>query len=110
MGILHSVGDVDPDDYRLASLLDANRPDGLRAKLRTAQRADGSRAFDPLIALALMVFFALCSQCMSTLATIRSETRTLRWPVFTFTYMTTLAWAAAVAVYQVGRALGHGGS
>jgi ferrous iron transport protein B len=53
-----------------------------------------------------MVFFALCSQCAGTLAAIRQETRSWKWPLFTFTYMTTLAWAAAVAVYQVGTWLG----
>jgi ferrous iron transport protein B len=50
-----------------------------------------------------MVFFALCCQCASTLAVIRRETRSWRWPAFTFTYMTVLAYVAALAVYQVGR-------
>ena len=53
-------------------------------------------------ALSLMVFFALCCQCASTLAVIRRETRSWRWPLFTFTYMTVLAYVAALVVYQVG--------
>ena len=55
-----------------------------------------------------MIFFALCSQCAATLAVIRRETRSWRWPVFTFTYMTALAWLVSVAVYQIGSALGYG--
>jgi ferrous iron transport protein B len=53
-------------------------------------------------ALSLMVFFALCCQCASTLAVIRRETNSWRWPVFTFIYMTVLAYVAALVVYQVG--------
>lgn len=111
MGILYSLGDVDPGAYTLAELGEsADRPDGLREKLRTATRPDGRRAFDGLVALAMMVFFALCSQCAATLGAIRRETRSWRWPLFTFTYMTVVAWAAAVLVYQVGSALGFGGA
>jgi ferrous iron transport protein B len=60
-------------------------------------------------ALSLMVFFALCCQCASTLVIIRRETNSLRWPVFTFVYMTALAYVGALAVYQVGTWLSGGG-
>jgi ferrous iron transport protein B len=53
-------------------------------------------------ALSLMVFFALCCQCASTLAVIRRETKSWRWPAFTFVYMTTLAYVGALATYQLG--------
>ncbi len=56
--------------------------------------------------LSLMVFFALCCQCASTLAVIKRETRSWRWPVFTFTYMTVLAYVGALVVYQVGCLIG----
>jgi len=55
------------------------------------------------VALSLMVFFALCCQCVSTLAIIRRETNSWRWPIFTFSYMTVLAYFAALLVYQIGR-------
>lgn len=109
LGILYSVGKVEPDRYELGALRDAGPPDGLRAKLRGALDDRGRPVFSPLVALSLMVFFALCSQCMGTLATIRRETRSLRWPLFTFGYMTALAWICAVLVFQVGSALGLGG-
>ena len=78
------------------------------ATLRGATDAEGRRTFNPLVALSIMIFFALCSQCAATLGVIRRETRSWRWPVFTFTYMTVFAWIAAVLVYQVGSAMGYG--
>ena len=58
------------------------------------------------VALSIMVFFALCAQCAATLAVIRRETNSWRWPAFTFTYMTTLAYVAALVTYQVGMWIG----
>lgn len=49
-----------------------------------------------------MVFFALCAQCAATLMVIRRETNSWRWPLFTFTYMTALAYIGALITYQVG--------
>ncbi len=54
------------------------------------------------VALSLMVFFALVRQCAATLAVIKRETNSWRWPIFTFTYMTVLAYIAALATYQIG--------
>ncbi len=109
LGTLYSLGEVDPGAHDLATLEEgAAAPDGLRAKLRAARDSDGNRVFDPVVALALMVFFALCSQCVATLGAMRRETASWRWPAFAFTYMTALAWIAAVAVHQVGRWMGWG--
>jgi ferrous iron transport protein B len=60
------------------------------------------------VGLTLMIFFALSCQCMSTLAVVRRETNSLRWPAFLFGYMTVLAWVVGVGVYQGGRLLGFG--
>jgi ferrous iron transport protein B len=57
--------------------------------------------FNVPVALSVMVFFALCCQCASTLAVIRRETNSWTWPVFTFVYMTVLAYIGALVVYQV---------
>ena len=62
--------------------------------------------YTPLVGLSLMVFFALACQCMSTLATVRRETRSWGWTVFLFAYTGVLAWLASFAVYQGGRLLG----
>jgi ferrous iron transport protein B len=77
----------------------------LRNSLRDARREDGSPLLTPFSALGLMVFFALCCQCMSTLATVRRETNSWKWPLFMFTYMTAFAYLGAVAFNQLGHFL-----
>ena len=98
LGTLYSLGDVEAS---------ADEPDPrLQEALRKAKGPDGKPTMNGLIAIAVMVFFALCSQCAATLAAIRRETHSWRWPLFTFGYMTVLAWLAAVAIYQLGSLLG----
>jgi len=53
-----------------------------------------------------MVFFALCAQCAATLAVIKRETNSWRWPAFTFAYMTILAYLGALVTYQLGTWIG----
>jgi ferrous iron transport protein B len=78
----------------------------LRDQLRAETRPDGRPAYTPLMGLSLLVFFAISCQCMSTLATVKRETKSYRWPAFMFAYMTTLAYALSFAVFQIGRLLG----
>jgi ferrous iron transport protein B len=74
---------------------------GLRATLRGATWPDGRPVYNVAVALSIMVFFALCCQCGATLATIKREMQSWAWPVLTFTYMTVLAYVAALATYQI---------
>ena len=75
----------------------------LQVALRSARWPGTDRpVFNIPVALSLMVFFALCAQCAATLAVIKRETNSWIWPVFTFTYMTVLAYVAALVTYQVG--------
>ena len=97
LGIVNAVGD-DADE--------GSEP--LREALRNEKKDDGTKAYTPLVALSLMVFFALAMQCMSTLAVVKRETQSWRWPAFLFGYMTVLAWIASFLVYQGGRLLGFG--
>jgi ferrous iron transport protein B len=102
LGTLYSLGEVEAS---------RDAPDQrLQDALRSATGPDGKPTMSGLIALAVMAFFALCSQCAGTLAAIRRETHSWRWPLFTFCYMTVLAWLAAVAIYQIGTLLGYGGT
>ncbi|MEN6457387.1 MAG: ferrous iron transport protein B [Thermoguttaceae bacterium] len=64
--------------------------------------------FNIPVALGIMVFFALCAQCAATLAVIRRETNSWRWPIFTFAYMTALAYVGALITYQLGMWIGDG--
>lgn len=96
LGTIYSLGEVDEES---ASLRDA---------LRSATWADGREVFNIPVALSIMVFFALCAQCVSTLAVIQRETGCWRWPVLTFAYMTLLAYIGAFVTYQFGMAWGWG--
>jgi ferrous iron transport protein B len=78
----------------------------LVAAMRNARRADGSRVWTPLVALSLMVFFVLACQCMSTVAIVRRETNSWRWPLFMVSYMLVLAYVASLVTYQGGLLLG----
>jgi ferrous iron transport protein B len=94
LGLVYGIGDADENDAPL------------RDKIRAERKADGGRAYTPLMGLSLMVFFALSCQCMSTLMVVYRETKTVRWPLFMFGYMTTLAYVVSLLVYQGGRLLG----
>jgi ferrous iron transport protein B len=102
LGIIYQAGDVEPDQVREEKDFSRNP---LAQALREATRDDepGRKAFTVPVALSVMVFFALCCQCASTLAVIRRETNGWSWPAFTFAYMTALAYVGALVVYQVGR-------
>jgi ferrous iron transport protein B len=95
LGLIYNQGKGDAGDtaYRQT----------LGEALRQAKRPDGQDAFTAPVALSVMVFFALCCQCVSTLAVIRRETNSWRWPAFTFVYMTSLAYLGALGVYQASR-------
>ncbi len=91
--------------YNLGRKGDDELQEPLGQALREATWHDergGRPVFSVATALSLMVFFALCCQCASTLAVIRRETGSWKWPAFAFTYMTVLAYVGALVVYQVG--------
>lgn len=92
MGIIFSLGNE----------VDESSAD-LRKTLGKATWPDGEPLLTPWTAVGLMVFFALCAQCMATLATVKRETNSWKWPVFMFFYMTLLAWLGAVGVNQIGK-------
>lgn len=78
----------------------------LRDTMRSEKHEDGTPVFTPLVCIGLMVFYVLAMQCVSTLAVVRRETNSWRWPLFQLGYMTALAYFAALLVYQGGRLLG----
>lgn len=85
------------------------------ASLREAIRADvdprtGQPVFTPATVAALLVFFVFALQCMSTLAIMRRETGTWRWPAFAFGYLFVLAYGASFVAYRVVAAFGPTGT
>ncbi|NNE05882.1 MAG: ferrous iron transport protein B [Xanthomonadales bacterium] len=77
----------------------------LTQKLRAATWPDGRAIFTLPMVLGLMVFYAWCLQCAATVAVIRRETNSWRWPLFAWTYMSAVAYLGAFAVFQVGSLL-----
>lgn len=98
MGVIFAVEESADEDVNRGHLRDA---------LRAAERPDGSKLFTPLICLNLMVFYVFAMQCISTIAVVKRETNSWRWPLFQLGYMTGFAWLFCLIIYQTGRALGY---
>jgi ferrous iron transport protein B len=92
LGVIYNLGDE--EDESSASLKQALQ--------EATWRGTNRKVFNLPVALSLMVFFALCAQCSSTLVIMRRETGSWGWPAFTFFYMTTLAYLGALVTYQIG--------
>jgi ferrous iron transport protein B len=89
MATLYSVGDEDE-----GSLL-------LKEKMKAAVRPDGSPVFNLATGLSLMIFYVFAMQCMSTLAVVKRETRSWKWPVIQLLYMTGLAYLMSLLIYTI---------
>jgi ferrous iron transport protein B len=97
LSIIYNVGK--DEDAQSQTLISA---------IHDAKKEDGTPAWTPLTALTLMVFFVLAMQCMSTVAIVRRETNSWRWPLFMIGYMTGLAYFASFLTFQGGKLLGFG--
>jgi ferrous iron transport protein B len=88
LGTVYAVGD-EADESTLS------------ARLKSASWPDGSPIFTLPMVIGLLIFYACCLQCAATLAVIRRETNTWRWPVFAWVYMTTIGYVGALLAYQL---------
>ncbi|MGD9873243.1 MAG: ferrous iron transport protein B [Kiritimatiellia bacterium] len=88
MGIIFASGGAD------------GNADALRGQLRAA--------YSPLVGLCILLFTLISSPCLATVAATRKETESWGWAVFQMTWLTVLAYAVTVAVFQIGRLLGWG--
>jgi ferrous iron transport protein B len=89
MATLYSVGEDDDN-----SLL-------LKEKMKAAVRADGTPVFNLASGLSLLIFYVFAMQCMSTLAVVKRETKSWKWPMIQLVYMTGLAYLLSWVVYQL---------
>jgi ferrous iron transport protein B len=78
----------------------------LQQEMRQQKRPDGKPVYTRLTAISLMVFYVLALQCVSTVAVVRRETNSWKWPLFQWLYMGALAWIFAFVTYQGGRLFG----
>jgi len=76
----------------------------LSERLQSASWPDGRLVFTLPMVLGLLVFYAWCLQCAATLAVIRRETNSWGWTIFSWVYMTVLAYVAALLIFQIGSA------
>ena len=90
MATLYSVGDGDDENNNT-----------LRQKMSAAVRADGSKVYNLATGMSLMVFYVLAMQCMSTLAIVKRETRSWKWPLIQLAYMTILAYTMSWITFVI---------
>lgn len=89
MATLYSVGDQDENELRL------------RDKMKAAKKEDGTPVYTLASGLSLMIFYVFAMQCMSTLAVVKRETKTWKWPIIQLIYMTGLAYVMSLIVFQL---------
>lgn len=91
LGTVYAVGD-EADEATLSN------------RLKASTWPDGTAIFTLPMVVGLLIFYACCLQCAATLAVIRRETNTWRWPVFAWVYMTTIGYLGALVAFQLGSA------
>lgn len=92
MATIYSIGDADDIDAAIPTL---------EEKLKSKDPETGQYIFSPLVAISLMIFYAFAMQCASTLAVVYKETRSIKWPLIQFTYMTSLAYILSLIIYNL---------
>jgi ferrous iron transport protein B len=93
-GIIFGIEDADSNTETLAE------------EIAAAKKPDGTKVYTLATGLSLMIFFVLACQCMSTVAALKRETHSWRWPIFVVVYTYVLAYVASLVVYQIASALG----
>ena len=96
MGTVYAVGEADEESQ------------SLKDQMKSDRWPDGTPVWTTLTAVSLMVYFVIAMQCISTLAVVKRETNSWKWPLFMQVYLTGLAWIAAFLVFQVGKMMGWG--
>jgi ferrous iron transport protein B len=89
MATLYSVGEDDENSLKLQD------------KMKVAKKPDGSPLYDLATGLSLMIFYLFAMQCMSTLAVVKRETRSWKWPLIQLLYMSGIAYLMSLLTYQL---------
>ena len=90
MATLYSVGGSADENSRT-----------LHDKMNAAVKEDGTKVYTLATGLSLLIFYVLAMQCMSTIAVVKRETRSWKWPMIQLAYMTVLAYLCSFIVYQL---------
>jgi ferrous iron transport protein B len=97
MSLVYNIGELDDSDEGTQTLAEV---------MKTQRHPNGALVYTTLVGITLMVFYVFALQCVSTVAIVRRETNSWKWPVFQWAYMGLLAWVFAFITYQGGRLLG----
>ncbi|RZJ68458.1 MAG: ferrous iron transport protein B [Flavobacterium sp.] len=89
LATIYSVGQSDDND------------EPVREKMARETRVDGSKLFDLPTGISLLLFYAFAMQCASTLAIVKKETNSWKWPAIQFVVMSAVAYLSALAAYQI---------
>jgi ferrous iron transport protein B len=111
IGLLTSFAAREVMVSTMATIYNVEGGDETSVNLKTALQNDvnpvtGERTYSTLTAISLMVFFVLACQCMATVAIVKRETNSWRWPLLMIAYMTFLAYFGSLIVFQGGKMLG----
>ena len=105
IGILSSLAAREVFVATLGQVAAAENPEEPGSALRQMRAQDGRLLFDAPTIAALLVFFMYALQCMSTVAVLRRESGSWKWPAIAFGYLFVLAWVMALAARTVVGAL-----
>ncbi|MBN2079815.1 MAG: ferrous iron transport protein B [Spirochaetes bacterium] len=95
LGVLYHARDNSPE-------IKSSLQERIREQRYTSGPREGKPVFGPAVALAYMVFILLYVPCMATLVTMKRESGSWKWPLFSAFFSTTVAWIAAFMIYRIG--------
>jgi ferrous iron transport protein B len=96
MSTVYNVGNSDEEAKELVETL------------KQQKHPNGTPVYTALLGVTLMVFYVFAMQCASTVAIVRRETNSWKWPLFQWAYMGVLAWGLAFITFHLGHWLGWG--
>ena len=87
--------------YSVGSAQEDENIETIKQKMLNEQRSDGTKVFTIATGISLLIFYAFAMQCMSTLAIVKRETKSWKWPLLQLLFMTIIAYISALVCYQV---------
>ena len=90
MATIYSIGSTGEEDTM-----------GIRAQMKEELRPDGKPLYSMATALSLLIFYVFALQCMSTLAVVKRETKTWKWPIVQFLFMGAMAYIGSWIVFTL---------
>ncbi len=90
MATIYSIGSAGTDDTKSIS-----------ERMKAELRPDGTPMYSTATALSLLIFYVFAMQCMSTLAIVKRETKSWKWPIIQFLFMGAMAYLGSLLVFNL---------